>query len=136
LHFWVEELGQELYNEDSPCSEGTLKSGFKSIDDLPANVQNSFSQYNKSGWKGNVPGQSAGTKAGGGYQNSNGALPTTDAAGKPITYKEFDVNNKLPSSGRDAERFISGSDGSIYYTDSHYGDIQSPTGLPSFVKVK
>lgn len=25
MHFWVEELGQELYNEDSSCSEGTGK---------------------------------------------------------------------------------------------------------------
>lgn len=25
MHFWVEELGQELYNEDSSCSEGTSK---------------------------------------------------------------------------------------------------------------
>ena len=25
MHFWVEELGQELYNEDSSCSEGTIK---------------------------------------------------------------------------------------------------------------
>ena len=23
MHFWVEDLGQELYNEDSSCSEGT-----------------------------------------------------------------------------------------------------------------
>jgi RHS repeat-associated protein len=108
----------------------------KGINDLPSNVQNSYNQYNKSGWKGNVAGQTSGTKAGGTYQNSNGALPKTDSAGKPITYREFDVNNKLPSANRDAQRFISGSDGSIYYTDSHYGDIVSPTGLPSFVKLK
>lgn len=25
MHFLVEELGQELYNEDSACSEGTIK---------------------------------------------------------------------------------------------------------------
>lgn len=28
MHFLVEELGQELYNEDSSCSEGTSKSIF------------------------------------------------------------------------------------------------------------
>ena len=33
MHFWVEELGQELYNEDSSCSEGTSKSIFKNIDE-------------------------------------------------------------------------------------------------------
>ena len=26
MYFWVEELGQELYNDDSSCSEGTSKS--------------------------------------------------------------------------------------------------------------
>jgi filamentous hemagglutinin len=29
LHFLVEELGQELYNEDSSCSEGTVNSAFE-----------------------------------------------------------------------------------------------------------
>ena len=29
MHFWVEELGQELYNEDSSCSEGTPKTTLK-----------------------------------------------------------------------------------------------------------
>lgn len=106
------------------------------ISDLPENVQNSYNQYNKSGWKGNVPGQTAGTKAGGAYQNSDGVLPTASTEGNAITYREFDVNNKLPNAGRDAQRFVVGSDGSIYYTDSHYGDIQSPTGLSSFVKLK
>ena len=27
-------------------------------------------------------------------------------------------------------------EGPIYYTDSHFGDITSPTGLPSFVRLK
>lgn len=103
---------------------------------MSSNVQSSFNQYNKNGWKGNVAGQTKGTKAGGAYENSNGALPTTDSARNPITYREFDVNNKVPGQTRDAERFVVGSDGSTYYTDSHYGDITSPTGLPSFVKLK
>jgi hypothetical protein len=121
--YFVSDLGIWVHNTN--CS----------INNLASNVQNSYNQYEKSGWKGNVAGQSAGTKAGGTYKNSNGALPMTDANGKPITYQEFDVNNKLPGANRDAERFVKGSDGSIYYTDSHYGDIPSPTGLPAFVKV-
>lgn len=99
-------------------------------------MQSSFNHYNKSGWKGNVAGQTKGTKAGGGYENSNGALPTVDSAGNSITYREFDVNNKVPGKTRDAERFIVGTDGSIYYSNSHYGDIKSPTGLPDFVKLE
>lgn len=38
----------------------------------------------------------------------------------PVTINEFDVNNKLPSRGRDGERFVRGSDGSVYYTEDHY----------------
>ncbi|WP_438433975.1 S8 family serine peptidase [Gorillibacterium sp. sgz500922] len=108
----------------------------RNLGDLPNNVEASYNQYNKSGWKGNIAGQTKGTKAGGTYENSNGALPKTDSAGNPITYREFDVNNKVTGQTRDAERFVVGSDGSVYYTDSHYGDISSPTGLPSFVKLK
>lgn len=40
--------------------------------------------------------------------------------GTPITYREHDVNNKNPGSARDAQRFVTGSDGSVYYTDDHY----------------
>jgi len=90
------------------------------IKDLLHNVQSSFSQYDQSGWKGNVSGQSPGTKAGAIYQNDNGILPTTDAHGNPIAYKEFDVNDKLPNTSRDAERFVVGSDGSVYYSNDHY----------------
>ncbi|WP_438349573.1 RHS repeat-associated core domain-containing protein [Paenibacillus sp. FA6] len=116
-------------------SKGTGNSiASSSINKLPSNVQNSYNQYSKNGWNGNVAGQTTGTKAGGTYQNSNGKLPATDSSGKPITYKEFDVNNKTGAS-RDAERFVKGSDGSIYYTDSHYGDIKSPTELPEFIRV-
>lgn len=117
-------------------AKGKVNIASKSINDLPSNVQNSYNKYSQSGWKGNVAGQSKGTKAGGTWQNKKGQLPDTDSSGNPITYREFDVNNKLPNSTRDAERFIKGSDGSIYYTNSHYGDIPSPTGLPDFVKLK
>ena len=105
------------------------------INSLPQNVQNSFHAYKKAGWRGNVSGQSPGTGAGGRYYNTTEPpLPKTDSSGNPITYREFDVNNKVPSAKRDAQRFVVGSDGSVYFTDSHYGDIPSPTGLPPFVQ--
>lgn len=46
-------------------------------------------------------------------------LPNTDAGGSPISYREWDVNPSGPR-GRDAERVVTGSDGSAYYTDNHY----------------
>lgn len=39
-----------------------------------------------------------GTKADKTYDNINGVLPTNDVVGNPITYREFDVNNKVPGS--------------------------------------
>ena len=66
----------------------------------------------------------------------NNYLPTIDNSGNPISYKEFDVNNKIPEVTRDGERFVVGSDGSLYYTDSHYGEGTSLTGMPSFAKIR
>ncbi len=97
------------------------------LDDLPDNALEMFRKYDKAGWKGTVPGQTPGTAAGSKYLNRDGKLPTMDNTGSPITYKEFDVNNKLPNANRDEQRFITGSDGSIYYTDDHYS---------TFIKIK
>ena len=107
-----------------------------SIDDLPNNVQDAYNNYERTNWQGNYNGQTSGTRAGGKYSNSNNALPQYDSSGNPISYREFDVNNKIAGQARDAQRFIIGSDGLIYFTDSHYGDILSPLGLPSFVRIK
>ncbi|MFA0814260.1 MAG: ribonuclease domain-containing protein [Anaerofustis sp.] len=87
------------------------------------------------GWTGSVPGQTEGTKAGAIYRNEDGFLPEVDELGNSINYREFDVKNKHSDECRDAERFVVGTDGSVYYTDSHYGDIESPRGLPSFIKL-
>ena len=108
----------------------------KNLDTLPQNVQQAFAKYDKAGWKGNVSGQTPGTKAGGKYDNSNGKLPPVDSNGNPITYQEWNINNKQPGANRDGERFVTGSDGSIYYTDSHYGDGNSLAGLTPFVKIQ
>lgn len=47
-------------------------------------------------------------------------LPKTDSVGNPISYKEWDVNPKIPGKNRGAERVVTGSDGSAYYTFDHY----------------
>lgn len=59
-----------------------------------------------------------------------------DVEGNQIMYKEWDVNNKKPGQNRDGERFVTGSDGSIYYTDSHYGEGDSLNGLPAFIRIR
>lgn len=112
------------------------KGGSKtSLSDLPENVQNSFNRYEEAGWQGNVSGQTPGTNAGRRWANRNLQLPTVDANGNPITYREFDVNNYNGFS-RDGERFIVGSDGSLWYTDSHYGEGTSLNGIVDFVQIK
>ena len=94
----------------------------KDISDMPENVQHSYEQYESAGWPNvpKLPEQTLGTHASGTWQNRNGDLPRTTSDGTPITYREHDVNNKNPGSTRDAQRFVTGSDGSVYYTDDHY----------------
>lgn len=50
-----------------------------------------------------------------------------DSAGNVITYRAFDINSRVPGARRDTERFVVGSNGSVYYTDNHYS---------SFIKVE
>ena len=54
-------------------------------------------------------------------------LPTAEPGGGPITYQEWDVNPYPKGVNRGAERLVTGSDGSVYYTDDHYS---------TFTKVK
>ena len=112
--YYVTDLGIWVHNTNGCVTVGKLS-------DLPQNAQDMYGKYDKAGWKGPVAGQTKGTKAGGTYQNSDKKLPTTDSKGNPITYREFDVNNKVQGQNRDSERFVVGSDGSIYYTSDHYG---------------
>lgn len=97
------------------------------ISELPENVQESYKGYSAQGWTGNLPDAAKGTKAGGEFSNKDGDLPVTDAKGNRITYQEFDVNSKIEGLNRDGERFVKGSDGSVYYTGDHY---------VSFTKIK
>ncbi|UGT60104.1 ribonuclease domain-containing protein [Nocardia asteroides] len=61
-----------------------------------------------------------GTKGGDRWQNREGTLPRTGTDGKPVTYQEWDVNPKQRNRTRDAERIVTGSDGTAWYTGDHY----------------
>ncbi|MDI2111708.1 ribonuclease domain-containing protein [Commensalibacter nepenthis] len=74
----------------------------------------------------------AGYKGGRTYDNdpSNPAaqkLPEQDANGNRISYKEWDTD-PIPPKGsgirRNADRIVTGSDGSAYYTNDHYNTFQ------------
>jgi guanyl-specific ribonuclease Sa len=66
------------------------------------------------------PDDGSGTKGGTQWYDRDGSLPRTDAGGNPIQYQEWDVNERQPGQHRDAERIITGSDGSAWYTADHY----------------
>lgn len=61
-----------------------------------------------------------GTRGGDTWQNREGLLPRTDAAGVKIVYREWDVNPKRRGETRDAERIVTGSDAAAWYTGDHY----------------
>ncbi len=90
------------------------------LDNLDSYIVNSYKKYDDNGWNGLVDGQSEGTKAGGNFGNYEEQLPVSDNYNNKITYKEFDVNDKIEGQSRDAERFVVGSDDSVYYTNNHY----------------
>lgn len=116
-----DESDSKSESEDAKTSEGTSAGDVKEgdINDLPENVKESYKDYEKNGWEGKST-KTPGTKDNGTFKNNEGKLPEKDAEGNDITYKEHDVNNKVSGEGRDAERFVTGSDGSVYYTNDHY----------------
>lgn len=109
------------YKEEFDSSAGQNKKiPLKQKKDLPQNVIDAYDKYSETGWKGTYKGQSEGTRAGSKWNNNPPQLSQFDDTGKIITYREFDINNKLPGMLRDGERFVRGSDGRIYYTSNHY----------------
>ncbi|PTR31551.1 guanyl-specific ribonuclease Sa [Rhodococcus sp. OK519] len=65
------------------------------------------------------PDDAPGTQGGRSFGNHEGRLPAT-GGGQKVRYQEWDVNRKQSGRGRDAERIVTGSDGSAWYTDDHY----------------
>jgi ribonuclease T1 len=61
-----------------------------------------------------------GFEGGRAFHNAEHALPARDASGQPIAYHEWDVNPKHEGVNRGAERLITGSDGTAWYTADHY----------------
>lgn len=61
-----------------------------------------------------------GTHGGENYMNRNRQLPVKDSSGKNISYQEWDVNPKRRGQDRGAERIVTGSDGTAWYTADHY----------------
>jgi dienelactone hydrolase len=58
------------------------------------------------------------------FGNFERRLRATDDKGQRIKYREWDVNPLRAGVNRGAERLITGSDGSAYYTDDHYSTFK------------
>ncbi|MCM3895164.1 ribonuclease N [Gordonia sputi] len=84
---------------------------------VPAQVTKTLSLIDAGAWP---PNDSSGTRGGTSFGNFEGRLPKTTSSGKRITYTEWDVNRREAGRSRDAERIVTGSDGSAWYTADHY----------------
>lgn len=65
-----------------------------------------------------------GYEGGRNFGNFERRLPQSEPGGKRIRYREWDVNPLRPGVNRGAERLVTGSDGSAYYTDDHYSTFK------------
>lgn len=54
------------------------------------------------------------------FGNFENHLPRSSTDGKPINYREWDVNPKISGKNRGIERLITGSDNRAWYTNDHY----------------
>jgi ribonuclease T1 len=54
------------------------------------------------------------------FGNYEQNLPERDPTGKRIDYKEWDIHPKIEGKNRGAQRIVTGSDGSAWYTADHY----------------
>lgn len=57
------------------------------------------------------------------FGNFENLLPKTDASGRSIQYREWDVNPKIRGQNRGTERLITGSDNRAYFTNDHYNSF-------------
>ncbi|GEE01374.1 hypothetical protein nbrc107696_18200 [Gordonia spumicola] len=86
--------------------------------DTPARVEQTLQYIDAGDWP--AAANAPGTHGGDTFRNNERRLPVKSTKGKRIQYREWDVNPKQRGRGRDAERIITGSDGSAYYTLDHY----------------
>ncbi|KRF33255.1 polymorphic toxin-type HINT domain-containing protein [Yonghaparkia sp. Soil809] len=57
------------------------------------------------------------------WRNDRSQLPNRTSDGNAVTYREWDVDPRIPGFSRNADRLVTGSNGSAYYTNDHYGSF-------------
>jgi ribonuclease T1 len=105
--------------KDEPAKEGTSQSHTTEVPSLsgkkiPAyvTVVLSFVKLHQRAPEGYVGGRT--------FQNREKNLPLKTRDGQKIQYREWDVYPKKQGKNRGAERLITGSDQSAWYTKDHY----------------
>lgn len=111
-------LNHSAGSERHSTDRATSVSSDESPGSVPSRVTHTLSLIDAGDWPeaAHAPGTHGGTT----FRNNEGHLPARSAHGTKVSYKEWDVNAKKPGHGRDAERIITGSDGSAWYTADHY----------------
>ena len=113
---------------DTSSGSATTAGNTSASSTIPDHVLTTLALIDAGDWPeaANAPGTRGGTV----FRNNERNLAVATASGTRITYREWDVNAKKPGQGRDAERIVTGSDGSAWYTDEHYrsfGQIRGPS---------
>jgi len=85
---------------------------------VPENAWATFGRVQSKGSP--LPGYKGGSTFGSTGQAGGQVFPRSTSGGSPITYREWDVNPYVKGVDRRAERIVTGSDGSAYYTSDHY----------------
>lgn len=132
-------LGEEVKNtKEASAAVGAKKKRQPSMEvieldfeSLPDHVQRSYTEWTggtqKDPQKLKFIGRNDGVRGNIEWRNDYDQLPSEGS----ITYREYDVKISKPGS-RDAEKFVVGSDGTVYYTHTHYGT----SGRPAFIEIK
>ncbi|MDF3280680.1 ribonuclease domain-containing protein [Gordonia sp. N1V] len=125
---WVIDNSHDGSSSSGVSSSGVSSTSAPSNTRVPARVRQTLALVDAGTWP--AAANAPGTRGGIVFRNNEGRLPSTTSSGKAITYREWDVNPKEPGRSRDAERIVTGSDGSAWYTDDHYQTfvlIRGPT---------
>lgn len=109
LQTWSNHNGPYDPTATSPSSE------------VPDTANDTLEKIQSGDWP---PADGSGTQGGSAFGNKEGLLPQADSSGNPLSYKEWDVNEKTGST-RDAERIVTcDQTGKAYYTGDHYGSFE------------
>lgn len=101
-----------------PTSAAQKSSAQQVSSDAPTRVLATLVEIDAGRWPDSA--NAVGTKGAVTFRNSEGRLPAVGAGGGRVVYQEWDVNPKKNGQGRDAERIVTGNDGSAWYTLDHY----------------